>query len=305
MLIRSYPRLGGTLFFLAVFFGSLELHAQTWTSIATDIQDDGANSTLMDGKEFSFRYDAGSDSIWFKIDVYNMTMSQSAALGINIAYKLSNSSRTGIWWGTQNSTFTYNKLLTVWVTGTPPSTYTGTIGIANIDGVNGQNYANLKANNISIDVDRLSNSIILGMERDDFITDAELRGSTTITVDVNGAVGSNRFWNDDVYTGVAALTINTSPVEIEETSQKGNYFTVFPNPLKNNSSISFELERAMHLRFVIIDAQGKEVIELLASDFSSGKHQISLEKMTNFSKGVYFINTYSNKTLVNSIEILK
>lgn len=175
-----------------------------YTNIVTDDCGDGADEALLDGTRLEFRYDAASDSIFFLATVNALTVSQ--AIGVNVMLNIPNGGSTFNFWGNDN-TAAYHKLITAWVTGSAPSSYSGTIGVADAAGVNAQDYTNLSANNISIVVNTTDKTIELGMKRTDVITNTEFSGSS-ITVGVAGAVGSNQSWNDDLHSASGAMTIS-------------------------------------------------------------------------------------------------
>ena len=106
-------------------------------------------------------------------------------------------------WGTDNSN-PYHKLVTGWVTGTPPQNYSGTIGIANSTGVNASNYTNLFSNNLNITVNTTNSTIIVGMNREDLIPNSAF-GQPIVTA---AAVGSSSSWNDDIYSSTGTMTLD-------------------------------------------------------------------------------------------------
>ncbi|MDZ7847976.1 MAG: hypothetical protein U5L96_15160 [Owenweeksia sp.] len=120
---KFYPFRTIAVLILSLSFAS----AQSWTSIATDAT--GDEVTGLDGTEAHYYYDATSDSIWFKIDVSSINSAQQTDFGINVMVNIPGASNSFSFWGAGNNN-TYHKLVTVWVTGTPPSSYTGTIGVA-------------------------------------------------------------------------------------------------------------------------------------------------------------------------------
>lgn len=189
------------LFFLA--FGQLGM-TQTWTNIATDVTGDGNNSALLDGTALDYYYDATADSLWFRITTSNMSTAGTSPLGFNIMVNYTGGGSTYAWWGLDNGS-SYHRLVTGWVTGTAPSSYTGTIGISNSAGVNGSNYTSLNSNNLDITVSSSTQTIIVGMVRDHLIPNSAL-GTAVSTA---AAVGSNTAWNDDIFTAGGTMTIGT------------------------------------------------------------------------------------------------
>ena len=183
--------------------------SQTWTSVATDVSGDG-QMAMPDGKELFYSYDPFSDTLSFLVEVYNLAP-HTGDFGVNIQVNIPAvlpTTNWGAWGAVQNTTFVYNRLITVWVTGTPPSTYAGTIGIADIPGVTGANFTNVAANNIDIEVSGGTNEIILRMPRQTLISNAQLTGGMA-TFTIAASVGLSNAWSDDVF-GLGSVTINTT-----------------------------------------------------------------------------------------------
>jgi len=175
-----------------------------YTTIATDVCGDGANAALLDGTRLEYMYDATSDSLWFLATVNEVSSSQ--AIGLNVMLNIPNGGSTFNFWGDDNQN-AFHKLITVWVTGTAPSSYSGTIGVADADGVANANFTNLSADNISVVVNTEDKTILIGMKRTDAISSTEF-SSGSITVGVAGAVGSNESWNDDIYSASGSMTLD-------------------------------------------------------------------------------------------------
>ena len=90
-----------------------------WTLLVSDDQGDGRDSTLADGKALHYYYDAQTDSLWFKIDLHGPP--NPIAFGLNLVVDADRNQATGnTWWG-RNNTFTYDKLVTVWVASAGPA----------------------------------------------------------------------------------------------------------------------------------------------------------------------------------------
>ena len=74
-------------------------------------------------------------SLWFQFTTAEINISQAADFGINIMINNPDVATKFNFWGDDNKN-QFTSLVTAWVTGTAPSSYTGTIGIANASGVN-------------------------------------------------------------------------------------------------------------------------------------------------------------------------
>lgn len=189
-------------FFVGLCTGAL---GQSWTNITTDASNDGATAGLLDGTALDYYYDNTADSLWFRITTSNMNSSNSMALGFNVMVNYSGGGSTFNFWGTNNNN-AFHRLVTGWVTGTPPSNYSGTMGIANSSGVSSSNYTNVANNNLDIVVTVSANTIVVGMPRTDLIPNSAM-GTPIVTA---AAVGSNQSWNDDIYSASGTMTVGTS-----------------------------------------------------------------------------------------------
>ncbi len=197
---------------LTIFFGlftQFKGQAQTFTTIATDAANDGSNPSLLDGTLLEYSYDQLTDTLTFRVTVTNLSTNLSA-IGVNFMVNIPGGGPTFNFWGTPNNA-AYHRLGTTWVTGTAPNfNYSGTIGIADNVGVAGNNFTNLSANNITFSIVS-TNQIVLKLKRTDLIPDILFGASNTITCVTAAAVGSNQFWNDDIYSPTGAMTITKLP----------------------------------------------------------------------------------------------
>lgn len=109
--------------------------------------------------------------------------------------------------------------------------------------------------------------------------------------------GGNNIFIDDIN----VTTIGT--VSIPEISNDFQ-FSIFPNPLENNSTVSFSLTEKQKVNVKLFDVLGREVFVLTNGELSAGKHQYNINgKMLN--SGIYFIKftagekTAARKVIVN------
>ncbi len=178
-----------------------------WNTITTDVIGDGANFGLLDGTLLEYRYDIVPDSLWFRLTCAGINATQSSDLGFNIMVNYPGGGTTFNFWGTSvNNGNPYHRLVSGWVTGTPPSAYAGTVGIADPAGVAASAFTNLFANNLTIIVDQPSNSVTVGMNRSDLIPNSAL-GQPILTA---AAVGASNSWNDDIYSANGIMTLNAN-----------------------------------------------------------------------------------------------
>ena len=262
--------------------------AQTFTSIATDAMNDGSAPNLLDGTELEYSYDAVSDSIIFKTTVTNLSPNLSA-FGVNIMVNIPGGGSTFNFWGSNNMN-PFHRLLTVWVTGTPPSSYTGTIGISDAAGVTATNYASLSSNNISIVAG--ANTIILRVKRSDLIPDSYFT-TNTITCATAGAVGSNQVWNDDIYSPNGTMTITKNfPSSTTDLKAKAAFaFSIYPNP--SSGIVNIDLDKELtEVHANVYNCYGQKVI---SKDFSGTTTQLDVSSL---SDGIYFLSINKGDEIV-------
>lgn len=257
---------------------SISVSAQ-WTIILNDAVGDGADNTLMDGTLLEYNYDVVNDSLWFRITVDTMTTDHSSNLGANVMVNFTGGGLTFNFWGIDN-TDAFHRLVTTWVSGAPPSSYVGTVGIADNIGVNTANYANLYVDNISIIVDEALGTIVLGMNREDLIPNSAM-GQPIL---VAAAVGSDQFWNDDIYSPFATITLSSTG--IRKNTSLDQIIQIGPNPTNGILSLKSSASITGNLYFNVSNALGQTVIEEQAINFSNNFSEIRLQGLEN---GIYYI----------------
>ncbi len=281
---------------LALAFGlvtSYSAQAQTFTTIATDVSGDGDFPGLLDGTQLEYFYDATTDSITFRVTVTNFSANQQA-VGVNVMVNIPNGGQTFNFWGWDNGA-AYHRLMTTWVTGTPPN-YSGTIGIADNAGINANNYTNLSANNIKISLGG-ANQILLQVKRSDLIPDSFFGTSNTITCVCAAAVGSNTSWNDDIYSPSGTITINKGfPTSVLDMTKQNNLpLRIYPNPAAGQVTISAD-KHLKNANVKVMNQYGQVVQEV--SNVSGQNYSL---ETSSFSAGFYIIKvlnadvSYSNQ----------
>jgi tetratricopeptide (TPR) repeat protein len=160
----------------------------SWTTLATDSANDGRNPNWADVKSLALYNDAGSDTLWLKLDLSRFP--NPNAFGINLVVDTDQNQQTGAnWWG-GNKSFRYDKLASVWVVKDGENSYRGTVGIADLHGVRLNRYTNLFRNNLAFSADGNKKTMLLGLKRADIDDDGNFN--------IIAAVGSNVGWNDDI-----------------------------------------------------------------------------------------------------------
>ena len=159
--------------------------AQVYSVLTFDPKGDGRDPAFADAAQLAYRYDKTQDMLWFRIALYGQPNAQ--AFGVSIAFATSGDEAARMnWWGA-NKSFKFDTIVTANVTRRDKG-YQGTIGVADVAGVNARQFTNLKQNNLQIRVE--GDSILIGVKRTD-ITDK-------MKMNLIAAVGSNEQANDDI-----------------------------------------------------------------------------------------------------------
>ena len=247
-----------------------------WVTVTNDATGDQEVSSLLDGLKLEYLNKGWLDSLYFRVTVASFTLPQSQDLGVNILVNVPNGGPTFQFWGNDNNTAPWNRMITAWVTGNAPSNYTGTIGIGDATGVANGNasninsdYTNLSQNNISVKV--AGNYITLGLKRSALVSSSLVNQPITIAA----AVGASNSWNDDIYSPSSTISIGVEEIYTKETLA----LQVYPNPTKN--SIIVKSEKPLELE--ISNVLGETVWH--STKAVSGSIDVSA-----LQPGVYFIH---------------
>jgi len=265
-----------------------------WITIATDPAGDGAdpNAILMDGTLLEYKYIESNDSLYFRATVAAMSALNTQAAGLNVHLYYNGGGTTYDFFGDDNNATTntlgWHRMLTTWVTGTPPTNYSGTIGICDAAGFTSNNFTNVAQNNINIWIDQAARTITIGLLRADAIPNSAISSPVTVAA----AVGSNEFWNDDIY--LPGATINVGPQGIfnaPETEQ----LSIYPNP--SNGLFGLDLkdtEFTNSAEIIVFDNTGRKVYQSMVQN---NKMQIDL---SNVSTGIYMLQVREGNLLGSS-----
>ncbi len=204
--------------------------SQTWTLLASDTTNDVYFSNLVDGKALYYYYDETNDSLFFRVEVYDSIVTKN--FGFTIVFYVEDSTLSQNW--CLNTGFLYNKFIVAWM----EDINTGIIGTGDAKGyakvmTTGDLNAitNIKSNNATVSLLPDSNSYILGVARQDVIT------NLSDSIKVIATVGSNQACNDDIPNngfGTIVLKLPTSTPEIQLQSDD---IVIYPNPIDNRFNI--------------------------------------------------------------------
>lgn len=267
---------------VALLLSNAFAFAQDWQVVSADSKNDVMRTDWADCTKMEYAYDEASDEISFRFTIANMSPSIAADFGINVMVNIEGSSSgTFKFWGTNNRTDKFHYILTAWVTGTAPSNYTGTIGVANSTGAKNSIMNNLHAGNLDLVVDETEGTITVTVARDEFIPDTDIKGAQSVNLKIAGATGNSMGWNDDVYNSSKTIELSLGGTVGTTSALERSTLSVFPNPANNQVQISGLGTDQRSISYTIINQMGQQV--------QSGALQNGTVNVAGLPKGVFYI----------------
>ncbi|MDD2411467.1 MAG: T9SS type A sorting domain-containing protein [Bacteroidales bacterium] len=104
--------------------------------------------------------------------------------------------------------------------------------------------------------------------------------------------GGNNIFIDKICTGDCGSS------SINEDIVNNMNLNIHPNPITQNSVISFNLIESSNIQFSVYDVIGNLVTEAVSQKFDTGNHQIALDKELFKSSGMYFVKILVNDQIV-------
>lgn len=248
-----------------------------WTTLTSDASGDGQNPNYLDGTKLEYKYDDNTDSIYFRVTVDQY---KAYAFGINIIMNIAGAGATGTWWGNQNSSFKYNRLITVWMSNPPM----GTVGVTDASGAAANNFTKIAgANKVTVIGDNTAKTYTIRIKRTDIYKGSSLKG------DVIAAVGAHNGWNDDLPNTGNGGSIDVQPTTgVKKLSMAEAGYVVAPNPTRGTINIS----RKTNDNIAQIRVHNT-VGQIVLSKEMAGK-SISLN-LTEYSQGLYYVTILNDK----------
>ena len=71
--------------------------------------------------------------------------------------------------------------------------------------------------------------------------------------------------------------------------------SILPNPISESAIIQFSLLNYEKVSITLYDVFGRKIIDITESDFSSGTHEVKIDKTQNLSAGIYFVKFISKE----------
>lgn len=86
---------------------------------------------------------------------------------------------------------------------------------------------------------------------------------------------------------------------------ENNSFLIYPNPIDDDTTLSFTLENENNLDIILTNINGKLVKTFFSNQkFNAGEHQLILDIPTSLASGIYFL-TIKNKQSPVTIQVFK
>lgn len=173
------------------------LPAEGWRTLATDPEGDVRPGSPADGRALSYQLGDGGRTLWLKFQTHGPFPVEG--FGVNLVIDDDGNQETGrAWWGS-GSDFTFDRLVTVWVTRHGEDTYDGWVGVTDADAAMEQNMVSILAGGLRFSVLEDEDAVVVGVPRSAL--------PRTDEIAVIGAVGSATSWSDDLPDG-GAVTLS-------------------------------------------------------------------------------------------------
>lgn len=199
---------------------------------------------------------------------------------------------------------------------------------------------NYKLEGMSYYLDELPNDVnIMEFEkygdfwraREDFVFDSELDGnemtiiipdSVDLTNDISFIVADGQSLSDISIVNELGTALNFSQEDWEGNDvivyfgdfvnstklakkENQNLIKVFPNPVKKNFSVEFEVPHAGNFQIDLLDMTGKKVANLLNDSLPVGKHHLQKSfSAGEFSKGIYFVVMQNESGIIGRTKVV-
>lgn len=105
--------------------------------------------------------------------------------------------------------------------------------------------------------------------------------NSRIKFEFTSGYGNNIFIDD--------INITGTPTDVAKINSENLNFTVAPNPVVNESQLSFNMTNGTNVSIKVYDVLGKEVMMLYNGYMPSGEQKFTIRK-GSLSSGVYFVN---------------
>ncbi|HET6990687.1 MAG TPA: T9SS type A sorting domain-containing protein, partial [Bacteroidia bacterium] len=93
--------------------------------------------------------------------------------------------------------------------------------------------------------------------------------------------GGNSIYIDDInITGTSGIDAPDAGIQ---------HFDVFPNPVQDNTMVSFSLDQPQNVTLQLFDMTGRVISEIYNGNLTAGEHQFPVQPADFLSNGLYFV----------------
>ena len=93
-----------------------------------------------------------------------------------------------------------------------------------------------------------------------------------------------------------AINSALATAAVPQTRNEGFNLSLFPNPAKDNISLSYSLQQSSDVSIDIYNIIGSKVLSIVKENQSSGKHDLLINFPNKISSGVYFMKVNAGKS---------
>lgn len=129
----------------------------------------------------------------------------------------------------------------------------------------------------------------IGSATFEFVWVAPLSGSATIYAAGNAINGNSGISGDAPGSASLTLTPDFSPGINEAVLSGISGLKVYPNPVRSEFKISYNLIETAVVKTALCNLQGKEIVEIASENQKPGAHNLNTELPVDLAKGVYFV----------------
>lgn len=127
--------------------------------------------------------------------------------------------------------------------------------------------------------------------------------NSILSVTGQNAVGVTSDANNNVYLGLLAPVRYVLTDVNSEVFGSTQLFQNYPNPFKQQTTISFEISKSENVKITVIDVLGRHVDLLLDQDLPPGKHLVHFN-VENIKPGLYLYRLETRDFLATKNMIL-
>ncbi|AEE50376.1 DUF4394 domain-containing protein [Haliscomenobacter hydrossis] len=123
---------------------------------------------------------------------------------------------------------------------------------------------------------------------------------TTGLASTTGTIGNGIAIRDIAIAIDSLVTVGTRDM----VRRNANQLSVYPNPMIEQTNISFELPVAARTKVLVADVSGRQIAVIMDQQTGSGKHLVNWNRDNALAPGFYFIQLYVDGTLQGLAKVI-